>query len=195
MNYQPFEPGRYYHLYNRGNNRESLFYENENYWYFLRLVKKHWLSWVSIYSYCLLPNHFHFVIQIKEAHDLPNSWQDGQTAIHQPFANCFNAYTKAINKRYNRTGSLFQEHLKRIEITNEEYLQNLIIYVNTNPDKHQVASSVDYRFSSYQSLLTSKPSQLCRTEVIALFGDTDNLKYMLEKQQYNLSLINDLTFE
>ncbi len=195
MKYQPFEPDRYYHLYNRGNNRENIFFETKNYLYFLKLISQHCLPWIDIYSYCLLPNHFHFILKIKNEDHLPIDYKNGKKALHQPFSNCFNAYSKAINKSYMRSGSLFQEHLKRIEITSPDYLQNLIIYVNTNPDKHEIAHSFNYRFSSYQSLITNKNSHICREEVIELFGDVQNLKYMFEKQQYNLSLINELTFE
>tara|TARA_R110001583_G_scaffold74255_2_gene205772 strand:- start:6352 stop:6645 length:294 start_codon:yes stop_codon:yes gene_type:complete len=97
MKYQPFIPAHFYHLYNRGNNKEHIFYNDDNYTYFLTLVKKYLLPICDIYSFCLLPNHFHFIIKIKEFENLPESIKLGNNKLHQPFSNLFNAYTKAIN--------------------------------------------------------------------------------------------------
>ncbi len=142
MKYQPFESGHYFHIYNRGNNDENIFFEKENYTYFLKLIKKYLLPIGDVYSYCLLPNHFHIIFKFKEDSELETDGKGKEPVLHQPFSNMLNAYTKAINKRYKRKGSLFQEHLKRIKISEEKYLMNLIIYVNTNPSHHQIE---DYR--------------------------------------------------
>jgi len=64
------ETGKMYHLYNRGNNRENLFYKKENYHYFIRQFDKYLSSFVDVYAYCLLPNHFHFLIKIKEEDEI-----------------------------------------------------------------------------------------------------------------------------
>ncbi len=95
----------------------------------------------------------------------------------------FNAYTKAINKKYTRRGSLFQEHLKRKLIKNEEYLQNLIVYVNTNPSKHNIENFSVYDFSSYKALISRKPTLLNRSSVIELFNDVDNFKYACHQKK------------
>nr|WP_240961602.1 transposase [Nonlabens sp. Ci31] len=121
MKYQPFETGHYFHIYNRGNNNENIFLEKENYTYFLKLMKKYLLQVSNIYSYCLLPNHFHILLKFKEDSEFQVDKKEKKPVLHQPFSNMLNAYTKSINKRYNRKGSLFQEHLKRIKITEEQY--------------------------------------------------------------------------
>jgi len=195
MKHLPFEIGKYYHIYNRGNNKENIFIENQNYTYFLRLIKKYLSPIANIYSYCLLPNHFHLVLRIKEIEFLPDKIKAGKTKIHQPFSNLFNAYSKAINKKYNRQGSLFQEHLKRIEITNEEYLRNLIIYVNTNPSHHDIADFSEYKFSSYQALVSNRQTLLKRNEVIELFDDIENLKYAHQFKKIDLTLIKELILD
>jgi len=176
MKNPPFEPGKYYHVYNRGNNGEKLFHEYINYPYFLELAARYLPPIANTYSYCQLPNHFHFIIRIKDFEHLPVAIQQEKKELHQAFSNWFNAYTKAINKRYHRSGSLFQEHLKRIEITGEPYLQNLITYVNTNPDHHGIANYSRYRHSSYQSLVSTKPTLVHRNDVIELYGDIENFK-------------------
>ena len=173
-----FEPGFFYHVYNRGNNKENIFIEERNYSYFLDLVSKHLTPVCELYCYCLLKNHFHFLLRIKDYEELPDKLISEKNRIHQPFSNLFNAYTKAINKAFNRTGSLFQEHLDRIRVTDESYLKHLIAYVHLNPVKHGFTDNfADYQHSSFKSILSSKPTKLKREEVISFFDDIDNFVY------------------
>lgn len=123
----PLEYGHYYHIYNRGNNRENLFYEERNYRHFLRLYARYIRPIADTYAYCLLVNHFHFLVRIKVVEE-QEAWFETQTPgasetrgvglrgastpftpknPNQQFGNLFNAYAKAINKAYHRTGSLF----------------------------------------------------------------------------------------
>ncbi|RAJ20632.1 hypothetical protein LX77_03158 [Gelidibacter algens] len=106
-----------------------------------------------------------------------------------------NAYTKAINKRYNRKGSLFQEHLKRIKISEEEYFLNLIIYVNTNASHHQIDDFRTYKYSSYAALISQKETLLKRDEVIQFFDDVDNFKYVLKSKNINVDVIQEISLE
>ncbi len=57
-----FNEKEIYHIYNRGNNSQLIFFEKENYNHFLRLVKKFLLPNCEILAWCLMPNHFHFLI-------------------------------------------------------------------------------------------------------------------------------------
>lgn len=139
------QKGYYYHMYNRGNNRENLFIDENNYYYFLNLVGKYLLPISEIYCYSLLKNHFHILLRIKNDLDLPDE------KLHLPFSNLFNAYAKAINKKYNRDGSLFKERYKRKRITDENYL-NTIIYIHLNPVKHgfwKTRTDFSLEFSSF----------------------------------------------
>ena len=188
MKLQPLEASCYYHFYNRGNNKENIFKEEDNYSHFLNLLKKYILPVTDVYSYCLLPYHFHFLLKIKDDKLLPENIKNGKKSIHQPFSNLFNAYTKAFNKKYNRTGSLFQKHPKRIRIESDEYLRNLIVYIKTNPTHHNIADFSKYKFSSYQALISNQPTLLRRNEVLKLFEDVSNLKYMHHLKKINLDL-------
>lgn len=190
MKHQPFEAGQFFHLYNRGNNKENIFIEQENYSYFLVLLKKYVLEIADVYSYCLLPNHFHIIIKFKE-----DSQNSKDVKLHQPISNMMNAYTKAINKKYNRSGSLFQEHLKRIKITEENYLKNLIIYINTNSDHHQIEDYKTYKHSSYNTLISHKETALKRDEVVDLFSDVNNFKYVLQSKKIDIKTIQELILE
>ena len=102
---EPLQPGCMYHIFNRGNNKENIFKEARNYPYFLKLCKKYIAPIADIHCYCLLPNHFHFLLHTKE--------NTTSKIITQAFSNFFNAYTKSINSTYKRTGSLFQERFGR----------------------------------------------------------------------------------
>ncbi len=115
----------------------------------------------------MLPNHFHLLLRINDFESIPSNYQK---RIHQPFSNLFNAYSKAINKKYNRTGSLIQEHLHRIKVNSEEYFKQLLLYIHLNPEKHEICENFsDYKHSSYNSFIINKPSLLNRKEVFDYF--------------------------
>lgn len=203
------EADKFYHVYNRTNNKELLFKDEENYKYFLRQFQKYISPVVHLYAYCLIPNHFHFVLRIKSDHELREFLKDkieksskvqffkGKESdlqgfrnlgglsklISQQFSNFFNSYTKAINKRYNRNGSLFSPNFKRKEITTQRYLTQVIIYVHLNPENHGLVDQfIDYTHSSYHSILTNKKSLIERKEVIELFGDEANFEMVHKKR-------------
>jgi putative transposase len=186
-----FEAGQYYHVYNRGNNYENIFVEDKNYSYFLQKIKEYILPVADIYAYCLLKNHFHIVLRIKDEIDLPEKFKN---KIHLPFSNLFNSYSKSINKAYGRAGSLFQEHLQRNRIENEEYLKQLIIYVHLNPVKHKFTASFEsYLHSSYRSYLSMKSSNIDREFILELFTDLENFKfYHDERRIVYQGIINDI---
>jgi REP element-mobilizing transposase RayT len=169
----PLQPGVYYHIYNRGNNRENLFLEHRNYPYFLDLYKKHIEPVADTYAYCLMRNHFHWLVRIKETSQVLKTCEVSNKKFNpaQGFSNFFNAYAKAINKRYGRTGSLFEERFGRIPVTNTTYFENLIFYIHFNSEKHCfVADFRDWTWSSYHMLIGNGPTILKRDEVLHLFG-------------------------
>ncbi len=195
MKYQPFETEHYFHIYNRGNSHEHIIQEKENYLYFLSLMKKYLMAVGDVYSYCLLPNHFHILFKFKHQEELPTQIKESKKALHQPFSNMFNAYTKAINKRYGRRGSLFQKHLKRIKVEDEQYLINLILYINTNSSHHNIKDYKTYPYSSYQSLISDKATLLKRQEVIDYFEDRENFKAVLQARKLDEEAMREFLLE
>ncbi|MBZ9731657.1 transposase [Salegentibacter sp. JZCK2] len=164
MKYEPIIADRYYHIYNRGNNKQSIFLEEKNYEYFISLIVKYLIPVANIYAYCLIKNHFHILVKTKT--DIPD------LKISKAFSNLFNAYAKAINKAYNRSGSLFQDRFKRKIIENEEYLKTLILYIHLNPEKHKIIKDFcNYKHSSYSKIISTGNSFLSENEVIELFND------------------------
>ncbi|MEQ9300891.1 MAG: transposase [Cyclobacteriaceae bacterium] len=133
------EPSTYYHIYNHVNGDEDLFREEENYHYFLRQWTKYIEPVAMTYAYCLMPNHFHFLIRTKTSKVFGNlGGLDTQPSkiITQAFSNLFNSYTKAFNKKYSRRGSLFMPNFKKKPITSDAYLTAIITYIHRNPVHH-----------------------------------------------------------
>jgi len=177
----PLQPDRYYHIYNRGNNRENIFLEERNYPYFLKLYAYHIEPVADTFAYCLLRNHFHLLVRIKPLEEQEKTRRVFETLrvckdASQQFGDFFNAYAKAINKAYGRTRSLFQHPFGRIEVTSDAYFVQLVTYIHQNPQKHGfVADFRDWSYSSYHTLLVTKPTRLKRGEVLAWFGGADSL--------------------
>jgi len=168
----PLQPGHYYHIYNRGNNREDLFREERNYRYFLQLYARHVHSIADTFAYCLMRNHFHLLVRIKETSQVLETCEVSEFKPSQHFSNLFNAYTKAINKAYRRTGSLFEERFGRIEVTSDRYFLQLIFYIHFNPQKHGFVDDFrEWAWSSYHTLRAAGDTKLNRAEVINWFGD------------------------
>ena len=160
MNKVKIKSETYYHLYNRGNNKNLIFFDNDNYIYFLQQFKNYVLPYCEVFAYCLMPNHFHFFIKIND-----------QIRFEKGIKNFFISYAKAINKKYNRVGSLFQGRYKVSEITSDNYYTRIITYIHQNPVKAKlVKDMVDYQYSSYVSYLSNKQSVLKRAEVLQWFG-------------------------
>ena len=180
MKQEIIKPGFTYHIYNRGNNKENIFKEEKNYHYFLRLLQKHLLCICNIYSYSLLKNHFHILLRIKESENIPEKYR---TKVSQPFSNMFNAYTKGINKVYDRSGSLFQEHFQRHRVNNQRYLVNLMLYIHLNPVKHGFCEEFSkYRFTSYNAYLSDEFSFVDKTAIFEIMGGKENFIYLHDQK-------------
>jgi len=199
---EPILHGRYYHIYNRGNNGIDVFLEAENYYHFLRLYAKYIEPIAETYAWCLLKNHFHILVRIKEKTEIVES-ELTYTTTENPkiinpskqFSHLFNAYTQAVNKRHNRTGSLFETTFQRKLVSSEKYFQRLIFYIHNNPVHHGFVKQMSlYPWSSFETMLSSKPTKLRRNEVIELFGDVENF-ILYHNQQQNLNEINNLIIE
>jgi putative transposase len=146
-----YQQGGYYHIYNRGAHRESIFREPDNYLFVLTNMKKYCreLS-VTFVAYCLLPNHYHFLLR-----------QDGATAASLLPQRIFNSYTKAYNKRYAHSGTLFEGNFKPKPVANESYLFHLCRYIHGNPVKHGLVQKLeDWPYSNYLEWVDARPGTL-----------------------------------
>ncbi len=191
MAQENFNPDNIYHVFNRGNNKENMFFEQKNYYYFLNLIEKYLLQISDIYCFCLLKNHFHILLKIKNENEIPEKYK---SKIYLPFSHLFNAYTKSINKAYNRTGSLFQEHLHKNIVLDEEYLLQLVAYIHLNPVKHKFTDNYkNYQFSSYKDYKNNTKTFVKKQIVLDLFKDFDNFEFWhdLNKIKYE-EIINEI---
>ena len=168
----PFVPGLYYHIYNRGNNRQSIFFQPENYLYFLRNVKKYIAPVAKVTVYCLMPTHYHVLARVEQTSESKTSEFFKNSEVYS--AKISNAvmrlsvsYTKAINKRFSRVGALFQGQFQAKPIETYSHLLNLCVYIHANPVKDGlVALPEDWIYSNYLEWLGQRNGTLVDREFI-----------------------------
>ena len=132
--------GHYYHIYNRGCNREDIFANPGNYLFLLRRAKSFLKNYqLSMVAYCLMPNHYHFLLRPEE---------DGSLS---PFIQrLFNSYTQAFNKQQHRSGTLFKGRVKSILVDTDEYALHLCRYIHLNSLKAKLVTSLsEWPYSNY----------------------------------------------
>lgn len=198
--YPPMLPGKFYHVFNRGNNRENLFYNNGNYEYFLRKYDQYLSGLLDTYAFCLLPNHFHMLVRLKEVDEIvvapgqPKgiTFLKGDTfsadakdenPVSKQFRLFFTSYAMAVNKQRKRTGSLFQKPFKRLLVGSASYFANLVFYIHANPQIHGICEDFrNYPWNSYQRILMNKPSKLRKKDVTTWFRNEQSyLSYHASK--------------
>ena len=183
---EKFESGKFYHIYNRTNNNELLFKSDRNYSYFLNKFKENLSGYIDVYAYCLLPNHFHFLIKVKEAKDIA-------AILTEQFRKLFIGYTMAFNKEYGRKGNLFQRQFKRKEISDEQYLAQVICYINCNSLKHKVNTDyANYDWSSYKNTVNRKTSLIDIYWLVEWFGNMDRFIDFHKEHANKISVEMDL---
>ena len=199
------EYGNFYHIYNQGINGERIFHTKDNFLHFLKLYEAYINPIANTFAWALMSNHFHFLIRIKDenrigflnpenrtAKDAETKWKtffpDENTkndisSLKKPipykqFGHLFDAYAKAFNKRFNRTGSLFKKNFERKHVNNQRYMRDLVRYIHNNPVKHRITeSTIEYPWTSYLSVLSKKVTNLEREQVLSWFEDRDNFTY------------------
>ena len=126
-----------------------------------------------------MPNHFHLFIKVTD-----------QESFEKGIKNFFISYSKAINKKFNRVGSLFQGRYKASEITTDSYYTTIITYIHQNPVVAELVKNMDdYKYSSYPAYLSNKVTMLDKHEVLEWFGGLDAFiqhhEIMLEDKDMN----------
>ena len=185
-NARALQYGVYYHIFNRGNSGENIFLEERNYGHFLRLCAKYVVPVADMYAYCLLRNHFHLLVRIKTAEEQLEAKTFGVAQTpkvlkvlkpSQQFSNWFNAYAKAINKAHGRSGSLFERPFHRIAVADEAHFRQLVTYIHRNPQKHGLVGDFrEWPYTSYHTLLSTRPTRLRRDEVLAWYDGAQGLQ-------------------
>lgn len=150
-----FVKNGYYHVFNRGNNKQLIFRDNEDYDYFTQLFRiylippdtsrsrwilKNYTGEIILISYCLMPNHFHLLIQQKSDRVLSDF-------VRSIIVN----YTKYFNKKYSAVGHVFQGKFKARYIEHDSDLLNVSRYIHHNA-KSMLSNFLIYPYSSAQFL-------------------------------------------
>jgi len=112
------EKGYIYHIYNQGNNRQKIYFQKRNYEFFRNKIKTYILPYGDVLAYCLMPNHFHLMVLVREL-ELPRPSEGfaqsealAYRTINQSIGIMLRSYTNAINKQENRSGALFRKQTK-----------------------------------------------------------------------------------
>jgi len=189
----PFIPDTYYHLYNRGNNRQAVFFEADNYAYFLGGIKKYLHPVVHIIAYCLLPTHYHILVRIKGQTSEVFMTSEVSERVSRAMQKFLISYTKAINKRFSRVGALFQGQFQAKPIKNFSHLLNLCIYIHANPVKGGLATSPkDWIYSNYLEWLGRRNGALVEREFIQEhFGSSTEYQELVTRFVKTRYLPND----
>jgi len=191
----PFEANRIYHIYNQGNDKQPIFANERNYIFFLQKMRRHILPNVHFLAYCLMPNHFHWLVYIKDEACLPsktakskprrtNSPVEYQQELSHQIRILLSSYTKAFNKQEGRSGSLFRQKTKYKDgwidgfITvgskkehllfrpDNDYARQCLDYIHQNPVKASLVGQPEaWRFSSAKDYAGLRNGTLCNQDL------------------------------
>ncbi|CAN0195110.1 unnamed protein product [Chrysoparadoxa australica] len=185
------ESGNTYHIWTHANGNDNLFRCKDNYRYFLERYQHHVHPVVETFAYCLMPNHLHLMVRVRKEDEIlefirkkknkPNLQGLADLGglenriVSQQFSNLFNSYTKSINKKYDRKGSLFIPNFRRKLIDSDEYFVRLIAYIHNNSVHHGfVKTPNNWPFSSWHSYLFDKTTNISKQEALKWFGTKKN---------------------
>lgn len=189
-------PEAYYHVYNRGLNKQPVFLDNYDYVVFLNLLKRYLnktptkdnkgREYESLYgqlellAFCLLPNHFHLLIYQKDSGTMTN-------LLHRVTA----SYTSYFNKRHKRSGPLFQERFKASNINNDEYLQHISRYIHLNPKDYK-----KWEFSSLPYYVKDKNATwVVPIRILELFNDKKEYLQFVNDYQAHKKVLDEIKGE
>jgi REP element-mobilizing transposase RayT len=187
-----FAPGYVYHVYNRGNEKMSIFRDRKDYIRWIDRIElyKEKIG-IDILAYCFLPNHFHFLL-LEPLQPVGLEQPDGliSTGRIPTFISFIsNAYAKYFNIRYKHEGKLFQGTFKAKLIRDDRYYEGVTHYIHRNPVKHTIVKNVvDWPFSSFQEYTESQKHFLSLVSKDKLFFDLKGyqqrfLKYTQQKKE------------
>ncbi len=166
----------YQHLYNRGVNKENIYWDNKDYKYFLRKMKEYKEKYlIRIICYCLLPNHFHLFVK-----QLSNDFTIGKF-----ISDLANSYTKGTNKKYNRTGVLFEGRTKSRIVADENYFVWLCKYILNNPVNARLVINPDeWEYSSAKEYYNADDStQTYTREILSRFSSPKEFNLFIRNQK------------
>jgi putative transposase len=175
--YKQFAPREIYHIYNRGVDKMEIFRDDEDFKIFLLRLEENLFPERSernnfskkekrrkllppnsfdLICYCLMPNHFHIIIQ-----------QLGNTPVNKLVSKICTSYSMYFNKKYGRVGALFQDQFKAVLIEDNEQLLWASFYVHKNPLEAGLVDEIcDYKWNSFFDYKNGSTEPLCKESII-----------------------------
>ncbi|HEU5004971.1 MAG TPA: transposase [Candidatus Saccharimonadales bacterium] len=189
-------PESYYHIYNRGVDRQAIFKSPEDFAVFLSIIKRHlsnepavskyghphphYKDHIELLAFCLMPNHFHLLVY---------QFQDGK-AISKLVQSILTAYTMYFNNKYRRTGRLFQGTFKASRISQDKYLQHISRYIHLNPRDYR-----RYKWSSLPYYLDGYEAEWIKPQRILDIFEGDNYENFLKDYQDHKAMLDEIKHE
>lgn len=175
-----FIQGHYYHIYNRGCNKENIFFNDDNYIYLLNRMKSSFRDYgANVIAYCLMPNHYHFLIQ-----------QSTEKALSKWLRKIFVGYSQSVNKQQNRSGTLFEGRPKHNAIEKEEYLDHLMWHIHTNPVTAGIVTRPEqWKFSNYLECVGKRNGKMFDSDFVRQrYGSFSEYEKFINEYECNKSL-------
>jgi putative transposase len=171
-----FVEGSIYHIYNRGNNKQVIFFKDDNYAYFRQKMLKYVYPNADILAWCLMPNHFHFLVHANQnTSRLVKHSPIEINALTEGIRLLLSSYTKGIQKQENITGNLFQQKTKSKCV--DDYAFTAFHYIHQNAYRAKLTDKLEtYRHCSINDYLLAERESMCnRIKAMELLGiNTDS---------------------
>lgn len=203
-----FVENELFHVYNRTNNKELLFKNDENRIFFLKRYDHYTSPFLETYSWNLLPNHFHLLIKVKSFESIKCFLENKcikelcstekmfllqKATIHDLIDHVFQrfliSYTMAFNNVHKRKGNLLHRPFKHVHVDKDTQFTQTVIYINANAQKLKLVTDFrKYKWSSYNTILSDSPTKLFRKELLDWFGGKEEfIKILKEQTKYYYS--------
>lgn len=164
-------PESFYHAYNRAADRRIIFYNANDYEFFIdKILYFKEKTNVKILAYCILPNHWHFLLKEPKNNETnPSGWT---SQISRFLSLLSNSYTKHFNLSRDHSGRIFQGPFKLILVSDDNYLQVLINYINLNHIKHKIVKKPnDWFYSSHNNYIGEIKNKLVDRDYLIDFSE------------------------
>ena len=171
-----------YHIYNRGNNKQPIFFRPANYLFFLDKIRNYLLPYCDMLAYCLMPNHFHFLIN-ADTRTVQTKFMSGnpKNVLSESIKTLLSSYAQAINRQNKSVGSLFQQNTKAKCLLGIEKDYDLACfnYIHQNPVKARLVKKMeDWPYSSFSDYCGFRNDTLCNRELgLQLLGLNEETFY------------------
>ena len=178
---------QFYHIYNQGNNQETIFLERNDYLRFLTKYRFLVAPNCDTIAYCLMPNHFHFLVGVTEKSEEQVRLGGIEVdRVTDGFRKLLSEYAQEFNKKYHRSGSLFRQKTKGKLLSDNsgDYATTCFHYIHQNPYRAQLIKNMeDWEFSSFRDYIQLRNGTLCKKEIASLYFELSASNFYEESYQ------------